>query len=111
MNNVTITQSVATSMIAAGINLAEAFGGADLTIVADGVPTVETPAAKDGRNHAARKHNFEARIARRENTKMGGLTKAERSELYKANPGLSAMSATKRAAEWKKIVAAYKAAN
>jgi hypothetical protein len=76
-------------------------------------PVVTQPKAEpkaDGRNHEARKHNFERRQARRSATKLGGLTKAERSALYAANPQLAKMSATARKAAWAKIVAAHKAA-
>jgi hypothetical protein len=119
MNTNTITQSVALAFIAAGVDLSETFPGG-VTIVPDEgtvtAPTVSAPKAKvDGRNHAARKHNYEARIARREDPKNAanakGLTKGEKSALYAAHPELSAMTPAKRKAAWNKIVAAYKAAN
>lgn len=79
----TITASGAAQMIAAGINLSEVFPGG-VTIVADGEAVV-TPATKpakvDGRNHAARKHNYDRRIHRFETTERGGLTKAQRRTL------------------------------
>lgn len=102
-----ITQKTLTTLISAGIDLNEVYPNG-FTVGVEETVTAK-PVKVDGRNHEARKHNYEARIARRENTVMGGLTKKERSALYAANPALSTMSATKRAAEWKKIVKAYKA--
>lgn len=58
---------------------------------------------------AAKQHCYEARMTRRQSTKLGGLTKAERSSLYHAHPELATMSATARKAAWTKIVVAYKA--
>jgi hypothetical protein len=68
----------------------------------------EAPAMPEGLK-AAKQHCYAARMARREKTALGGLTKAERSALYAEHPELSAMSATARAKAWKAIVVAYKA--
>lgn len=106
----TFSQTQINALIAAGIDLNEFFGA---TTTEPKAPTAAPakPAKVDGRNHAARKHNFEARMVRREETTMGGLTKAERSALYAANPSLAKMAAPQRKAAWTKIVKAYKAAN
>lgn len=107
--NTTYTAAQITALIAAGIDLNEFFAAGVETPASPATPV--TPAKVDGRNHAARQHNYEARMARRAKTSLGGLTKAERSDLYAAHPELSKMSATKREAAWRKIVAEYKAAN
>lgn len=58
---------------------------------------------------AAKSHCYEARMARRASTKLGGLTKAERSALWASNPQLHTMAATPRAKAWARLVAEYKA--
>lgn len=60
---------------------------------------------------AAKVHCHDARMARRSSTKLGGLTKAERSALYHGNPQLATMTPAARKAAWTKLVVAYKAAN
>jgi len=102
-NNVTLNAVQAKALIAAGIDPLEFLG---LT-PAETVPA--KPAKEDGRNKAARAHNFERRMARRSATTLGGLTKGERSALYAQHPELSAMSKTARAKAWAQIVAEYKA--
>ena len=71
----------------------------------------EAPAAMPESLKAAKQHCYAARMKRRETTKLGGLTKAERSELYHAHPELATMSKTARAKAWEAIVVAYKAGN
>ena len=69
--------------------LAQAVALAVVTALTEGetaVPTKPQPKAdrKDGRNKAARQHNHDARIARRQDpTRKGGagMTKAERRDL------------------------------
>ena len=87
----TITTTALTALIAAGIDLNEQFpGGLDIVPDTAGAVavTADQPKAEkeDGRNHAARKHNYEARIARRtDKARKGGagMTKAEKSALYR----------------------------
>lgn len=74
----TYTQKQIDALIAAKIDLNEFFGATVRTAPAK-------PAKKDGRNHAARKHNHDARMTRRADSgrKGGaGMTKAEKSALY-----------------------------
>lgn len=111
-----ITNSNVVALVAAGVNLSEMFPGG-FTVVPDGAavpPAVSQPKADRKQPEslvAAKRHCYEARMARRANTKLGGLTKAERSALYAAHPELSTMSATARRKAWNDIVAEFKAAN
>lgn len=78
---ITITESDLQAMITAAVTAA-------VTQIAAPISLEEKPAAKaDGRNKAARAHNYEARIARREDSSRkggAGMTKAEKSALYKS---------------------------
>ena len=53
-------------------------------------PAVPAEPKTDGRNKAARKHNYEARMARRSDKRRAsngaGMTKAEKSALYRSLP-------------------------
>lgn len=84
MSTTTLSSTAAIKMIAAGIDLNEVFP--DGVVISDDVVTeAAKPAKKDGRNHAARKHNYDARIARRnDKSRKGGagMTKGEKSALY-----------------------------
>lgn len=106
----TYSQTQINALIAAGIDLNEFFG-ADTT-TAPAQPATVTPKV-DGRNHEARKHNHDARMARRTAPKNArnakGLTSAEKSALYRAYPELQGMTATARAKGWSNVVAAFKA--
>lgn len=69
---------------------AEQIAAAKVVLMAMGMDLDEViaaakPAKVDGRNHAARKHNHDARIARRQDPARkggAGMTKAEKSALY-----------------------------
>jgi hypothetical protein len=84
MSTTTISSTAAINLIAAGIDLSEVFPNG--VVISDDAVTTPAP-KKDGRNHAARKHNHDARIARRNDSSRkggAGMTKAEKSELYAA---------------------------
>lgn len=90
-------------LIAGGMDPFEA-----MEVIGGNAPTVEAPAAKvDGRNHEARKANYDKRIARRESTPLGGLTKRERQALAAILREELGREFTK--AEWSKAVRDYKA--
>lgn len=112
--NTTLTTAAVTALVAAGINLEETFPGG-LTIVPDNAaaipaetvtPAVTQPKA-DGRNKAARAHNYERRMDRRANTALGGVTKVERRLLAAILRDELGREFTKD--EWADNMAAYKA--
>lgn len=84
MSTTTLSSTAAIKMIAAGIDLNEVFP--DGVVISDDVVTsTDKPAKADKRNFAARKHNHDARIARREDPSRkggAGMTKGEKSALY-----------------------------
>lgn len=100
MSNTTFTTEQIQTLIAAGIDLNEFFGKS---------ATPDTPAPKkDGRNKAARKHNYEARMARRQQGGARGLTKGEKSALY-ASLAVNKRTGKPTQAAWDGICAEFKA--